>query len=417
MKRYFLVLLLIFCGTSAQLQNLSFARSIDSTLSSPDYGGRGYVDAGENMAANFIASQMENLGLEKFGKSYLQPFKFPINTIVSDKGVKVDEKKLIPGTEYLIAANSPSLSGSYEVVFLPDSLYDNKKAVQKFFSDPSLKNKFILTEKRFIELKHYPELPVKGIIFLQPKKLIWAMSRAQKQKPFVTIDILDTIISKDIKTITVNFEAKFIRKYKANNVVGFIEGKKYPDSFMVFTAHFDHLGKMGKEIYFPGASDNASGVSMLLDLARHFSKPENQPDYSIVFITLTGEEVGLLGSTHFAENPKFPLENIKWLINLDMVGTGSDGITVVNSTIFPKIYDNLVKINNENSYIKQVKSRGESCNSDHCPFYQKGVPAVFIYSMGKENTEYHTITDTYDKMTFTKYNEIFSLLRDFINIP
>jgi len=111
----------------------------------------------------------------------------------------------------------------------------------------------------------------------------------------------------------------------------------------------------------------------------------------------------------------FPLEQIAFLINLDMVGTGSEGISVVNGKIFTRQYEKLAKINAEKAYVATVTQGGESCNSDHCPFYKKGVPAVFIFSKGKEHREYHNIYDSRDRIPFTDYTDIFSLMRDFIN--
>jgi Zn-dependent M28 family amino/carboxypeptidase len=99
-----------------------------------------------------------------------------------------------------------------------------------------------------------------------------------------------------------------------------------------------------------------------------------------------------------------------------MVGTGSEGITIVNGTVYPKAFALLDSINTSNNYLLNVTPRGESCNSDHCPFYQKGVPSVFIYSRGKEYQEYHNIYDLPQNLPFTEYVDIFSLLRDFIKI-
>ncbi len=153
---------------------------------------------------------------------------------------------------------------------------------------------------------------------------------------------------------------------------------------------------------------------MVLDLARYYSLPENKPEHSIVFMIFSGEEVGLLGSSYYADNPLFPLNNIKYLINLDMVGSGSDGITVVNGKVYDTLFNTMVKINDKNHFLKEVKSRGESCNSDHCPFYKKGVKSVFIYTRGKELTAYHTPTDNSKDFPFTAYNGLFNLLTDVV---
>src|SRR5690606_14083057 len=94
-----------------------------------------------------------------------------------------------------------------------------------------------------------------------------------------------------------------------------------------------HIGGQGRDVYFPGANDNASGTTMLLELAEHYS--QNPPDYSIVFMAFAAEEAGLLGSFHYTQNPFFPLQRIRFLINLDLLGTGDDGMMAVNGSIHP----------------------------------------------------------------------------------
>ena len=133
----------------------------------------------------------------------------------------------------------------------------------------------------------------------------------------------------------------------------------------------------------------------------------------MLFIAFSGEEAGILGSKYFADHPTFPLKNIRFLINLDMVGTGSEGITAVNATVFKKEFAALQNINSEKGYLTKIKSRGEACNSDHCPLYQKGVPCFFIYTMGEEYTEYHNIYDLGTKIPLTEYSDLFRLLVDF----
>jgi hypothetical protein len=88
---------------------------------------------------------------------------------------------------------------------------------------------------------------------------------------------------------------------------------------------------------------------------------------------------------------------------------------MVNSLTFPDHFKKMETINNEKKYLSSVNQRGESCNSDHCPFYLNGVPAVFIYSMGKEHSEYHNVYDLPERVPLTEYEDIFKLMRDFIN--
>jgi Zn-dependent M28 family amino/carboxypeptidase len=241
----------------------------------------------------------------------------------------------------------------------------------------------------------------------------WHVSNAFRVNAYCNLIIRSDKIDEDSEHISINVSSTFIEDYSTNNVAGYVSGSLVPDSFIVFTAHYDHLGRMGKETCFYGANDNASGTVMMMDLARHFSSPGNKADYSIAFIALSGEEAGLKGSLYYADNPLFPLERIRMLINLDMVGTGSDGITIVNGKEFEKEFNLFRKINDDHRYLEEVKARGESCNSDHCPFYEKGVPSVFIYTRGDEFMEYHNVDDRPEELPLTEYEDLFKLLVGF----
>ena len=183
------------------------------------------------------------------------------------------------------------------------------------------------------------------------------------------------------------------------------------DTCIVFSAHYDHLGRMGKETYFPGAHDNASGSAMLLDLARELAKSENY--YSYTFMWFSAEEAGILGSKYYNEHPLFPLTKIKYLWNLDLVGSGEDGIKVVNGSVFPETFDRLKALNDENGFLSKVAARGAAANSDHHFFSENGVKAFFIYTMGSYK-EYHNIFDRADAVPLSAYNEFYKLLMSFV---
>jgi hypothetical protein len=97
-----------------------------------------------------------------------------------------------------------------------------------------------------------------------------------------------------------------------------------------------------------------------------------------------------------------------------MVGSGSEGITIVNGRAYKGLFNRMVEINEQHNYITGLKDRGEACNSDHCPFYQVGVKSIFIYTRGTELTEYHNIYDTSDNFPFTAYEGLFKLLTDYV---
>jgi hypothetical protein len=238
------------------------------------------------------------------------------------------------------------------------------------------------------------------------EKLTHSLSWEQFPKP--SIVILKKHLIDLPKKIHFDIQANMKQTF-SQNVIGFVKGTTQADSFLVFSAHYDHLGGVGKETYFAGANDNASGVAMLLELSEYFSQ-HPQP-YSIVFIAFGAEEAGLIGSRYYVEHPLFPLKKIKWLMNLDLVATGEKGGTIVNGAVFKEEFDKIVEINKEANYLPTILSRGKAANSDHYFFSEKGVKSFFLYLMG-DWTNYH---DIYDKppVPLSRFKETFQLLVDF----
>ncbi|GAB5409005.1 MAG: hypothetical protein BalsKO_13700 [Balneolaceae bacterium] len=204
-------------------------------------------------------------------------------------------------------------------------------------------------------------------------------------------------------------KSKLESTYKTQNVIGYLNGENN-DSTIVIMAHYDHFGKMGNAL-FPGANDNASGTAMILSLAKHFS--ENKPRYTTIFIAFGGEELGLLGSKFFVENPLFDLSKVKFLMNFDLAGTGDDGIQVVNGSVYRDQFDRLTSINDEQNLLPQVKIRGKACNSDHCFFDEAGVPGFYIYTLGGTRA-YHDVYDRFETLPFTEFEDYFRLMVEFI---
>ena len=189
---------------------------------------------------------------------------------------------------------------------------------------------------------------------------------------------------------------------------GIVRGIAVPDSFLVFTAHYDHLGALG-DYYFPGAHDNASGTALVLDLARHFK--QNPHRYSTVFLLFTGEEAGLLGSSIFANNAKIPLKKVVQLINFDLSCGGDDGIMLVNGrdSLNLPFTSHLEQLNSKNQRIKEIRYRNNAPNSDHYPFTEQNVPAFFVYTLGGFAAQVHHGTDNCTACKLEHYPEIFKL--------
>ena len=416
----FFCLQYIFCFS----QDIKYAHDIIDSLTDIKMYGRGYVMNGDSIAASYISKEFQKNKLQSFGPSYFQKFNISINSYPDKVAVQINKNKLIPGIDFSVFSASPTISGTYKIAWLNKNIIENE-AKLKDLSNSNLKKKLLIVDKAGIEDKKTLELfgalrfnnllNAKAIVFLTKDKIIWSVAGGQKVADFVVLDMKENFINSKTKKISINIKNEFFPKYTTQNIVGYIEGKEQPDSFIVFSGHYDHLGMLGKDTYFPGANDNASGISMLLNLAEYYSKKENQPKYSIAFMVFSAEEVGILGSKFYTENPIFPLKKIKFLFNIDMVGSGEDGITLVNSTVFEKELNLLNTINDEKKYLKKINKRGEAANSDHYFFYKNGVKCFFIYSNGAYS-EYHNPNDKAEGLKLNAYENIFKLIRDFIAI-
>lgn len=408
--------LLLIISTLVSAQSYKYAIYCKDTLASEYMAGRAYVDEGDKKAATFIRNELKESGVKLLGENGFQKLNFPINNIMDLKvSMRYLKKPLKLGEDYLVFGSSPSANMVLENV--KPLIFNTKKQIEEI-KPKKLQDKVLLFNTKTLS---YVDI----IVFLRglkkenvtPKlaviqgydKIPYYTGRALMDFPI--LQLKGNIIYKKIKHLALEIKSEFISSYQSQNVWGIVEGTKYKDSCFVFIAHYDHLGKVG-DVHFPGANDNASGVAVLLDLAKYYAK--NPAEHSVVFIFATGEEVGLLGSKFAAENPYIDLEKVKFLFNLDMCGTGATGVAVINGLKEPEAGKLLQEINNENQWFIKVFLGEESCNSDHCHFVQKGVPAHFLFTYGCEYNEYHTIYDNGKDLPFTKHIDFCNLLKEFV---
>lgn len=408
--------LLLIISTLVSAQSYKYAIYCKDTLASEYMAGRAYVDEGDKKAATFIRNELKESGVKLLGENGFQKLNFPINNIMDLKvSMRYLKKPLKLGEDYLVFGSSPSANMELENV--KPLIFNTKKQIEEI-KPKKLQDKVLLFNTKTLS---YVDI----IVFLRglkkenvtPKlaviqgydKIPYYTGRALMDFPI--LQLKGNIIDKKIKHLALEIKSEFISSYQSQNVWGIVEGTKYKDSCFVFIAHYDHLGKVG-DVHFPGANDNASGVAVLLDLAKYYAK--NPAEHSVVFIFSTGEEVGLLGSKFAAENPYIDLEKVKFLFNLDMCGTGATGVAVINGLKEPEAGKLLQEINNENQWFIKVFLGEESCNSDHCHFVQKGVPAHFLFTYGCEYNEYHTIYDNGKDLPFTKHIDFCNLLKEFV---
>ena len=366
----------VFASSCLSAQDLAFGRKVVDTLTSTYFWGRGYTNDGMSKAADFIASAFKDYGLEPMaGKSYLQQFNYSVNTFPGRMELNINGRDLVPGKDFIVGPEAKGLKASGELEKRDSATFVNTK------------------ERFIVKLEN---------------KLTWSVAQEAADYSIVSID--KNIFKGNPVDFKVNFENKFIKKFNAANVCAVVKGTVRPDSVILITAHYDHLGGMGKETYFPGANDNASGISLLLNLAHYYA--QHPQKYTIGFICFAGEEAGLLGSKYFTEDPLIPLKSIRFLTNTDLAGTGEEGITVVNATEFPKEFAMMNAVNDKDHLLVKINSRGKAANSDHYFFTEKGVPAFFFYTMGGIKA-YHDVFDKAATLPLNEHEDLFKLVLGF----
>ena len=427
---------------AARAQDLVRARHTIEKLASPGLHGRGYVQQGEHEAAAYLRGRLRELKLAPLAPDYTQPFTLDVNTfpgklwltvahvVTLDKVVKND---FVPGTDFIVAPESKGTRGTrITAAFRLDTLCFTDSAVQqalkwrarRWLAPPEAQPFLVLTAR---DERRLPELPpalrqtldsLVNRVVLVPKM---TASLAPVQASGIHIQALDKPskwypLNREAPgdLMTLQIDAQLKRNYPTQNLAAIIRGTAQPDSFLIVSAHYDHLGMMGKDVYFPGANDNASGVALLLELAAHYARPENRPAYSVVFLLFGAEEAGLVGSRYFVAHPLVPLPRIKFLVNLDLLGTGEQGATVVNGKVFEAPFRRLTALNDARHYLPALGARGRAANSDHFPFSEAGVPAFFIYTRGG-STAYHDVNDRPEALSLAGFAGAFGLVRDFLN--
>jgi len=206
---------------------------------------------------------------------------------------------------------------------------------------------------------------------------------------------------------------RFTPNNPSQNIIAYIEGTEKPDEVLVISSHYDHLGVRGEDIY-NGADDNASGTTAVMEIAQAFAKAKKEghgPKRSILFLNVTGEEKGLLGSKYFAANPILPLQNIVADLNIDMIGRigykhpndenyvyiiGADRLSTDLHKINEQMNATYTKMDLDYTYNEEDDPNRFYFRSDHYNFAKNGIPIIFYFN--GVHTDYHKPTDTPDKI-------------------
>ncbi len=201
----------------------------------------------------------------------------------------------------------------------------------------------------------------------------------------------------------------------SENVLAYIKGTEKPDEIVVISAHLDHEGIKNGKIY-NGADDDGSGTVAILEIAQAFKKAAkegNGPKRSILFLHVTGEEKGLLGSKYYTENPVFPLKNTVTDLNIDMIGRvddrhkedpnyiyliGSDRLSTELHNLSEEVNTKYTNIKLNYRYNRKSDPNLFYYRSDHYNFAKHNIPVIFYFN--GIHADYHKPTDTPDKINY-----------------
>ena len=396
-------------------QDLPHYQRIIKELSSAKYQGRGYARGGANIAGAYLEKEFRKAGADEVTR---QPFTININTFSGAMELRADGRRLRPGVDFSMREYSPGVHGTFPVYFV-DTTDFNADRLLEDLNKTEHKGCLVCCDfwftykhgKVFSKLQKPGECPNAGLLYTwaAPVKFFKAYGEKVVAKPiiWVTPEAVE-----GVKTVQADIDNRFLDDCPLFNVIAKVEGASH-DSCYVFTAHYDHLGNLGRRVYYPGANDNASGTAAIVTLAAYYAK--HRPAYDMYFVAFSGEDANLRGSTFFAEHPVVPLTQIKYLFNLDMIGDDSPVLYCEVSDAGLAQYPAFENINEEQHLFERLNRGALAANSDHYPFAVRGVPCIFLENQeGSAFPHYHTPADNVKTVKYDSYEPVFRLVTGFI---
>ena len=410
------ILFLFLAALQLGAQDLTHYKKVVKELSSAKYQGRGYARDGANKAGKYLEKEFRKAGVDQVT---CQPFTIDINTFCGKMKMSADGKKLKAGVDFSMREYSPGVHGQFPVYHI-DTLNFDPDVLFADLEKPEYRNCMVTCEYMFSyrnrdvfsRLQSKDGAPNAGFLYTwtSPIKFYKAYGHYVTDKPIVWVT---PEAVEGVKSVSLDVDNQFLEDYALFNVIAKVEGERH-DSCYVFTAHYDHLGNLGRRIYYAGANDNASGTAAIVTLAAHYAK--HRPMYDMYFIAFSGEDANLRGSEFFAQNPIVPLEQIKYLFNIDMIGDNNPVQYCEVSDQGMRGFELFEKINGEKGLFKAL-DRGElAANSDHYPFAERGVPCIFLENQeGDAFQYYHTVFDNWKHAVFDSYEPVFKLVTEFVD--
>lgn len=404
---------IFFAVSLLTAQDSAMARHYIRTLCSERMAGRGYVANGVNKAADYLVKTLQSNGLSGWSDSYYHHFGMPVVSFPRME-LQLDGRLLEPGVDYQVDENwhpgTLKISSGLQH-FRPEDTIRLKEGTlpepdiipiipEAIWSKPHLAKAIV----RWLAARS--EQPVNVCLISSTRFPPWSVGTGGM--PVGVIRVRDSLLTGKSR-LHLKVRSRYYPDFPSRNVMAAVPGTRRPDSLLVLTAHYDHLGRMGKAM-FPGANDNASGVALLLDLAAEIA--QKPLPYTTVFVFFAGEEAGLLGSEAMVRDQKLPLSRIRFLLNLDLMGSGETGMTVVNASVYKKEFALLDSLNRTAGFLPEIRKRGKAANSDHHYFTEAGVPSFFWYLSGPRSS-YHDVYDVPATLTLHGYTATFRLVMSF----
>lgn len=426
-----------------------------SILASDEYEGRETAMPGQKKAAAYIENQFKTIGLDPGvnGISYQQSF--PVNLKDPSKVIfSINETNLNFLDHFYYLGNIKDTT--YSHIQIVELGYGVDAAEYTDYSDIDVTGKFILIKEGIPEGKgisaswgswrnkldaatahgaigvitiqeDYNEKVEQIRMFVEnPRMQLHDKGKQQYVYAIPNLYISDSLWNemKIQKIWHANLDVKTSELLSSENVLGFLEGTDLKDEIVVITSHYDHIGYDNGEVC-NGADDDGSGTVSLLEIAEAFSKAKDEgkgPRRSILFMTVSGEEKGLLGSQYYSDHPVYPLENTVVDLNIDMIGRkdslhdndqyvyliGADRISKDLHYISEEVNEELIHFKLDYTYNEEDDPNHFYYRSDHYNFAKHNIPVIFYFSGVHE--DYHKPTDDVEKILFPKLSKTAQLI-------
>ena len=410
------------------------------TLASDEMQGRESGTEGEELAARFIQSRMQEIGLQPlFNGSFIQEFEFYGSwTLGEDNLLMINEQEFVLQKDFFVLPNASNATVHAEAVYVgfglePDRFADDvehgpvegKILFMEYFLPEELDDRSVPQTAEVIRNKvdRAESLGARGVIFVNTRswrndpstRLSQNLGSAGIPVLFARSEVLEYWQQSGENSMVLLSVEKDRPVFTSMNVAGYIDNQaRYT---VVVGGHFDHLGvgragsrSPGSNQIHPGADDNASGVAGVLETARYIAQ-SGLTNFNYIFIAFGAEEKGLLGSRHFVDSDAYDMGKINYMFNFDMIGRKTNGsLTLIGTGTSPVWNDLIDRL--ERPGLNITKSASGMGGSDHTSFYMKNIPVIFFFT--GIHDDYHRPSDTPEKINFEGMQQILSFGYDMI---